>query len=117
MDDVVQRLIATMNASRPDVATGTPAEFLNLIDYQPVALFHRLVTDDHAAFAEALAEALALHGSYRRDSRAPRGRVALGPLAMACPACDTGFPVAVDGTLPYPPRHRLDRGWLGEFAT
>lgn len=116
-DDVVQKLIATMNASGPDVATRTPADFLNLIDYQPVALFHRLLTNDQAAFSEALAEALAHHARYWDGSGAPRGRVALGPLAMACIAYDMGFPVDVDTTSPYLPKYVLNREWLGEFAT
>ncbi|MFI6978538.1 immunity 49 family protein [Embleya sp. NPDC050154] len=117
MDDIVQKLVATMNTSGRDVATRTPRDFLDLIDYQPVALFHRLVTKDHAAFAEALTEALAHHDTYWNGSRAPRGRVALGPLAMACLAYEMGFPVDVDKTLPYLPKYLLNREWLGEFTT
>jgi hypothetical protein len=115
MDDVVQKLLATMNTSHPDVATRTPADFLNLVDYQPVALFHRLVTGDHDAFAEALTQALAHHERYWDDSTRPHSRVALGPLALACLAFDSEFPV--DSTSPYLPKHLLDRAWYGEFDT
>ncbi|MBO8190142.1 immunity 49 family protein [Streptomyces oryzae] len=93
MDDVAQKLITTMETSAPDTATSTPKDFVNRIDYQPVALFHRLITRDHDAFAEALGEALAHHGAYWGDSAAPRAQVALGPLAMASLAYDYGFPV------------------------
>ncbi|MEU6818987.1 immunity 49 family protein [Streptomyces atriruber] len=120
MDDVVQHLIATMETSHPDVATRTPTDFLNLIDYQPAALLHRLIAGDRDAFAQALAEALGHHERYWND-RAGAGttalysRVALGPLAMACLAYDSDFPV--DDKSPYLPKHFLTRGWLGEFPT
>ncbi|MEU8487480.1 immunity 49 family protein [Streptomyces sp. NPDC048641] len=115
MDDVVQKLLATMNTSHPDVATRTPADFLNLVDYQPVALFHRLVTGDHEAFAEALTQALAHHERYWNDSTEPHSRVALGPLALACLAFDSEFPV--DSSSPYLPKCLLERAWYGEFDT
>lgn len=105
MDDVVAKLVATMETSHPNVATRTPRDFLDLVDYQPVALFHRLITGDKAAFAGALTEALALHERYWDGPRSgdPRGRVALGPLAMACLAGDWDFPV--DTASPYLPKH------------
>ncbi|MFJ8503758.1 immunity 49 family protein [Streptomyces avermitilis] len=115
MDDIVPKLLATMETSHPHVATRTPSEFLNLVDYQPVALFHRLVTNDHEAFAQALTEALAHHERYWDGSGRPRSRVALGPLAMACLAHDGNFPV--DTTLPYLPKYLISRAWCGEFPT
>ncbi|WP_329582530.1 hypothetical protein [Streptomyces sp. NBC_01361] len=48
----------------------------------------------------------------RRRRSAPR---ALGPLALACLAFDSEFPV--DSTSPYLPKCLLDRAWYGEFAT
>ncbi|MFJ9177454.1 immunity 49 family protein [Streptomyces sp. NPDC102360] len=107
VDDVVDRLVTTITASHPDVATLAPKDFLNLVDYQPVALFHRLLTHDHEAFGEALAEALVQHAGYWGESGAPRARVALGPLALACLAYDMDFPVRTD--LPYLPRYLLNR--------
>ncbi|MGY0022850.1 immunity 49 family protein [Streptomyces sp. cg35] len=107
VDDVVQKLVTTMETSHPDTATLAPKDFLNSVEYQPVALFHRLLTQDHDAFGEALTEALAQHGTYWGDSAAPRARVALGPLALACLAYDMDFPVRLDA--PYLPKHLLNR--------
>ncbi|MFD5320112.1 hypothetical protein [Streptomyces sp. NPDC127098] len=45
---------------------------MDRIDYQPAALFRRLITGDHVAFGAALAEALAHHGAYWGGSAAPR---------------------------------------------
>ncbi|MFI5659572.1 Imm49 family immunity protein [Streptomyces sp. NPDC051684] len=107
VDDVVDRLVTTIKASHPDTTTLAPKDFLNLVDYQPVALFHRLLTHDHEAFGEALAESLVQHAGYWGESAAPRARVALGPLALACLAYDMDFPVRTD--LPYLPRYLLNR--------
>ncbi|WP_309140400.1 Imm49 family immunity protein [Streptomyces sp. PKU-EA00015] len=107
MDDVVEKLIATMKASAPEGVTRAPKDFVDLIDYQPAALFHRLITRDHDAFAEALTEALAHHATYWGESAAPRSRVALGPLAMASLAYDAGFPV--EAKQPYLPTYLLNR--------
>ncbi|THA62089.1 hypothetical protein E6P78_23785 [Streptomyces sp. A0958] len=106
-DEVVEKLLATMQTSAPESLARAPKDFVNLIDYQPVALFHRLFTGEQTAFAEALSEAVTHHGSYWGDSAAPRARVALGPLAMACLAYDHGFPVATKR--PYLPAYLLDR--------
>lgn len=107
MDAVAEKLLATMESSMPDALTHAPDEFVNRIDYQPVALFHRLIARDHEAFGKTLAEALTEHGAYWGGSTAPRARVALGPLAMACLAHDRGFPV-VGPELPYLPAYLLN---------
>jgi hypothetical protein len=107
MDGVVEKLVATMQTSGPDGVTHAPLEFVNGIDYQPVALFHRLIARDHDTFAKALDEASAEHGGYWGESGAPRARAALGPLAMACLAHDYGFPVAPKQ--PYLPTYLLNR--------
>ncbi|WP_235439242.1 immunity 49 family protein [Streptomyces yangpuensis] len=106
-DAVVEKLLATMQASLPEMLTHSPDEFVNRVDYQPVALFHRLFTGDHEAFRGALTEALAEHGGYWGDSGVPRARVALGPLAMACLAHDQGFPMDPE-RLPHLPRYLVD---------
>ncbi|MEK8144336.1 immunity 49 family protein [Streptomyces sp. M10(2022)] len=111
MDEIVQKLIATMNTSEPSVATRTPSDFLNFVDYQPVALFHRLVSRDHEAFAQALTEAVGHHDQYWTGSADPHSRVALGPLAMSCLAHDGDFPV--DAASPYLPTHLISRAWCG----
>ncbi|GAA3234560.1 immunity 49 family protein [Streptomyces lavendulae] len=106
MDEVVEKLLATMESSMPEGLTHAPKDFVNRIDYQPVALFHRLVAGDPGAFAETLAEALAEHAGYWSGSAAPRARLALGPLAMASMAYERGFPV--DAEQPGLPAHLLD---------
>ncbi|WP_338782837.1 immunity 49 family protein [Streptomyces sp. DG1A-41] len=114
MDDVVEKLVATIETSGREGVTRAPLEFVNGIDYQPAALFHRLIARDHDTFAKVLAEAVAEHGSYWGASAAPRARVALGPLAMASLAYDYGFPV--DLAQPYLPRHLLNRERLEEIC-
>ncbi|RLU94859.1 hypothetical protein CTZ27_19045 [Streptomyces griseocarneus] len=107
MDVVVEKLVGTMKTSMPEALTHAPKDFVDQVDHQPAALFHRIVTRDHDAFAEALAEALAQHRRYWGESAAPRARVALGPLAMASLAYDYGFPV--DQKQPYLPMYLLNR--------
>ncbi|MFC9292979.1 immunity 49 family protein [Streptomyces sp. NPDC057011] len=106
MDAVVDKLVATMQTSMPEALTHAPGDFVNRVDFQPAALFHRIVARDAEAFGEALAEALAEHGGYWDGSAAPRARVALGPLAMACLAHDQGFPV--DRTQPCLPAYLVN---------
>ncbi len=106
-DAVVEKLLAAMQTSLPEALTHAPDDFVNRIDFQPVSLFHRFFTREHEAFAEVLAEALAEHGGYWGDSGAPRARVALGPLAMACLAHDQGFPMDPE-RLPHLPRYLVD---------
>ncbi|MFZ3560812.1 immunity 49 family protein [Streptomyces sp. BH055] len=116
---LVDKLSATIGASYPDVASNTDQDLLEKILYQPVNLFHRFLRQDHAGFNEALVEALEHHRQYwtaeeqRADS--PEGFVALGPLAIACLAYDSGFPIDVESA--YLPRALLNRSWVGEFET
>jgi hypothetical protein len=106
MDAIVPKLLAAMETSVPQTLTHGPEAFVNHIDYQPVAMFHRIVAGDHDAFGKALSEALDGHRAYWGDAPAPRARVALGPLAMASLARGYGFPVPDE--LPYLPRYLLD---------
>ncbi|MEV0977445.1 immunity 49 family protein [Streptomyces sp. NPDC049915] len=115
MDEVADRLVTTIQTSDPQVATRTPGDFLNLVDYQPIALFHRFIARDQEKFATVLAEALAHHGRYWEGSGDPRALVALGPLALASLAYDAGFPV--DTSSPYLPTHLVQGSWYGEFPT
>ncbi|MFC9616864.1 Imm49 family immunity protein [Streptomyces sp. NPDC056938] len=110
------RIAATGCDSSRGRSLGVPRKSpLNLVDYQPVALFHRLVTGDQEAFAQALNEALDHHERYWSDSTGPHSRVALGPLALAYLAFDSEFPV--NSKSPYLPTCLLDRAWYGEFDT
>ncbi|MFF2851955.1 immunity 49 family protein [Streptomyces sp. NPDC058001] len=104
---IVEKLITTMETSDRGAVNQAPRDFVDLIDYQPIALFHRVVTRDHDAFSVALDEALGHHARFWGDSTAPRARVALGVLAMASLAFDYGFPFSVEQ--PYLPRYLLNR--------
>lgn len=115
MDEVVEKLVTTMKTSGPGEASHTPMKFVNGIDYQPIALFHRLVARDHDTFAKTLGEALTEHGTYWGKSAAPRALVALGPLAMACLAFDYGFPI--DPDQPHLPLFLLNRERIEEIPS
>ncbi|MEU3293216.1 immunity 49 family protein [Streptomyces longwoodensis] len=94
MDDVVEKLVATMQTSGADEVTHAPSEFVNAVDYQPVALFHRLIARDQEKFTETLTEALGEHAGYWAPApTAPRARTPLGVLALASLAHDYGFAV------------------------
>ncbi|WP_436786522.1 immunity 49 family protein [Yinghuangia sp. YIM S10712] len=116
---LVEKLVAAIEASYPNVATDTDQELLEKILYQPINLFHKFVRKDHAGFNQALVEALQAHRQYwtADEERAATvsGMVALGPLAITCLAYDAGFPIEVESG--YLPKHFLQRSWLGEFET
>ncbi|MBO0918815.1 immunity 49 family protein [Streptomyces laculatispora] len=115
MDRVVEKLVATMEASGPDHMTHAPMEFVNAVDYQPIALFHRLVARDHDTFAKTLGEALAEHRAHWGGSAAPRAHVALGPLAIASLAFDYGFPI--DPAQSHLPQFLLNRERIEEIPS
>ncbi|MGO4648188.1 immunity 49 family protein [Nocardia sp. 2YAB30] len=75
-----------------------------------------LTQRDEALFNDSLAVASDLHRSFwtRDDERNndPRGFIALGPLAIACWARDTGISVEVESE--YLPEHFLQGTWVGE---
>ncbi|MGY4968314.1 immunity 49 family protein [Streptomyces nigrescens] len=116
---LVDKLIAAIEASHPDAVSVTPRDLLQAVLYPPINLFHRFVTKDEQGFNQALLEALELHKAHwtaDEDRTAdPDGRIALGPLAIACLAYDGGIPVEVESE--YLPKHLLQHGWLGEFPT
>ncbi|QIS17794.1 immunity 49 family protein [Nocardia terpenica] len=114
---LVDKLIATIEATTPEVATETPRDLLDQVLYQPINLFYHFIRKDHAEFDEALADALELHKAYwtATEDRAvsPDGRIALGPLAIACLAHDAGFPIDVESD--YLPKAMVQHAWAGEF--
>lgn len=116
---LVEKLIATLDASHPDAIAIAPRDLVQHVLYPPINLFHRFVRKDEEGFNEALVEALQQHRAYwtADEARAKdaAGRVALGPLALACLAHDGGIPIEVESE--YLPKHLLQRGWLGEFPT
>ncbi|MDQ0941967.1 immunity 49 family protein [Streptomyces sp. V1I1] len=116
---LVDKLIAAIEASDPEVVSAAPRDLLQGVLYPPINLFHRFVRKDEGGFNQALVEALELHKAYwtADEDRAkdPDGRIALGPLAVACLAYDGEIPIEVESE--YLPKHLLQRGWLGEFPT
>ncbi|MGI5470646.1 immunity 49 family protein [Streptomyces sp. CA-132043] len=116
---LVDKLVATLEASHPEVATNTPRDLLQHVLYPPINLFHRFVRKDEQGFNEALAESLELHKHYwtadEQREQSVAGMLALGPLAIACLAYDGEIPVEIESE--YLPKHLLRRSWLGEFAT
>lgn len=71
MNDVVDKLTATLQTSLPQELTHAPADYVDLVDHPPAALFHRILTRDPRAFIRALTEALAHHTAYWGSSPAP----------------------------------------------
>jgi hypothetical protein len=117
--DLVEKLVKTIRASHPEAVSVAPRDLLQGVLYPPIELFHRFVRQDADGFNQALVEALQLHKAYwtADEDRAkdPAGRIALGPLALACLAYDGGMAVEVESE--YLPAHLLRRDWLGEFPT
>lgn len=117
--DLVEKLVAAIEGSYPEVAAVTPSDLLQSVLYPPINLFHRFVRKDEAGFNEALAEALKLHKTYwtADEDRSGRieGLVSLGPLAITCLAYDGGIPIEVESD--YLPKALMERAWLGEFDT
>ncbi|MCX5013157.1 immunity 49 family protein [Streptomyces sp. NBC_00555] len=116
---LVDKLIATIEASNPEVVQVAPRDLLQGILYPPINLFYHFVRKDEAGFSPALADALKLHKAYwtlNEDREADiDGSIALGPLAIACLAHDGEIPIEVESD--YLPKHLLQRIWLGEFPT
>ncbi|WP_216899213.1 immunity 49 family protein [Nocardia alni] len=110
---LADKLIATIESSRPEIATITPRDQLQYILYQPINLFRLYVRDKRDEFGPALVEALELHKLYwtADEDRAndPYGRIALGPLAIARFAYDDDFPIDVESD--YLPAHLLRPDW------
>ncbi|MFD4274109.1 immunity 49 family protein [Streptomyces cyaneofuscatus] len=117
--DLADKLIATIEASDPNVARIAPQDLLQAVLYPPINLFYHYIRNDRDGFAPALTDALKLHKTYwtLNQDRAKDidGSIALGPLAIACLAYDAEFPLDIESD--YLPKHLLQRTWIGEFPT
>lgn len=106
---LVDKLIATIEASDPAVVRVAPQDMLQGVLYPPINLFYLLVRKDVGGFSSALADALKLHRAYwtmGEDRQADiNSSFALGPLAVACLAHDAGL--AIDVESDYLPEHLL----------
>ena len=116
---LVDKLIAAIETSNPEVVRSLPRDLLQGLLYPPINLFYNFVRKNEEGFGPALAEALNLHKGYwtLTEERTENidGAVALGPLAMACLAYDGKLPIGVES--PFIPKYLLEHGWLGEFPT
>ncbi|MFD4433649.1 immunity 49 family protein [Nocardia sp. NPDC058497] len=114
---LVDKLGDAIQLSDPSIAVITPRDMLDKINYQYIYLFYRVLQGDPDEFNTALQQALHYHREYwtsdpdREDDFT--GNLALGLLAIACLALDSGIPVNVQSD--YLPEHLLRGSWLGEF--
>ncbi|NJQ03883.1 immunity 49 family protein [Streptomyces zingiberis] len=113
------KLVAAMRGTDPEQLVVGNRELTLKTLYPPINLFYRYLRQDYDVFNAELAKALEWHKDYwtADEERASsiEGLVALGPLAIACLAYDSGFPIEVESE--YLPKHLLQRTWVGEFET
>ncbi|NJQ03889.1 immunity 49 family protein [Streptomyces sp. PLAI1-29] len=113
------KLVAAMRGTDPEQLVVGNRELTLKILYPPINLFYRYLRQDYDVFNAELAKALEWNKDYwtADEERASsiEGLVALGPLAIACLAYDSGFPIEVESE--YLPKHLLQRTWVGEFET
>lgn len=116
--DVAEKLMKAMELTQPDELREGSREVVLHLMYPTIPVFIRFLQRDNDGFNEALAQALRWHKGYwdtEDRSHINTGTVALGPLAVACMARDTGVPVEVESG--YMPKHLLEGSWLDEFPT
>lgn len=91
-------------------------DYTSQIAFPQLELFHHLSNAGHEEqFNTALAKALELHKAFwstEEKLENPLGFVALGPLAIACVARDTGTPIDIESE--YLPPHLLTGAWTVE---
>ena len=116
--DVAEKLMEAMELTEPDRLREGSREVVLHLMYPTIPIFLRFLQRDNEGFNETLTQALTWHKEYwGTDDRSTigRGNVALGPLAVACMARDTGVPIEVESG--YMPKHLLEGSWLDEFPT
>ncbi|MER5942418.1 immunity 49 family protein [Streptomyces sp. NPDC001928] len=117
--DLGDKLLAAVDGTAPEVLRpASRSAVLNLM-YPPMNLLTQVVRGDQDRFNTELARTIEGHKDYwTRDEELARdsdGLIALGPLAVACLARDSGFTIDVESE--YMPKYLLDGGWYGEFPT
>lgn len=107
-------LMAALEATDPDKYDLFDVDYALNIAVSEMQLVLRLMTANRDGFNRDLAAALERHRDYYRKSedrsRDPDGFIALGPLALAAIAHDSGWPIDVESD--YLPK-RLLRGEHG----
>lgn len=113
------KLTAAIRGTDPEVLQVTDRSLMLRILYPPLNLFYRWAAGDGERFNAELVKALESHKEYwtAEESTAAQvsGLVAVGPLAMACLAYDSGMPIEVESG--YIPKYLLERGRVGDFPT
>ncbi|MCK1796237.1 immunity 49 family protein [Streptomyces sp. XM4193] len=116
--DVAGSLMRAMELSAPEELQPGAREAVSHLMYPVIPLFIRFLERDVEGFNEALADSLKWHKAYwsvEERLNDDDGNVALGPLAVACMARDSGLSVEVESY--YLPKHLLEGSWLNEFPT
>ncbi|MCK2245441.1 MULTISPECIES: immunity 49 family protein [unclassified Crossiella] len=118
-DDMSDKLVAAVDGTSPDPTRLVDSDYLAKILYPPIILFYRYLQRDQEQFTIALADALQWHQEYwtATEARAVSagGLVAVGPLAVACLARDSGMPIEIESE--YLPRALLEHAWADEIDT
>ncbi|KPI00665.1 hypothetical protein OK074_5758 [Actinobacteria bacterium OK074] len=113
------KLVAAIDGTNPEVLHAADRSLMLRVLYPPLNLFYRLVQGNGERFNVELVKALEWHKEYwtADESTAAQvsGLVALGPLAMACLAYDSGIPIEVESG--YIPKYLLERARVGDFPT
>lgn len=114
---VHEALNAALRATDPAGLAPEIRDYVLKIVFPELQLFHHLgELGQEQKFNDALVEALTLHKEYwtatPESSDNPLGYIALGPLALACVARDTGTPIDVESE--YLPAKLLDGTWTVE---
>ncbi|MFJ8538577.1 immunity 49 family protein [Streptomyces sp. NPDC093591] len=111
------KLVAAIKGTDPEVLQVADRSLMLRVLYPPLNLFYRVVRGDGERFNVELVKALESHNEYwtAEESKAAQvsGLVALGPLAMACLAYDSGIAIEVESG--YIPKYLLERGRVGDF--
>ncbi|MCK1796239.1 immunity 49 family protein [Streptomyces sp. XM4193] len=116
--DVAGSLMRAMELSAPEELQSGAREAVSHLMYPVIPLFIRFLERDAEGFNEALADSLRWHKAYwsvEERLNDDDGNFALGPLAVACMARDSGLSVEVESE--YLPKHLLEGSWLNEFPT
>ncbi len=113
------KLVAAINGTNPEVLQVADRSLMLRVLYPPLNLLYRLVRGDSERFNVELVKALEWHHEYwtEEESRAAQvsGLVALGPLAMASLAHDSGITIDVESG--YIPKYLMEGGRVGDLPT
>lgn len=117
-ENLIELVLETMRGADPAAVQHSSEQVVLQIDFPLAELFYHFTQRDEEKFNEALANALELHKQFwtRSDESRlePRGFIALGPLAIACLARDSGMGIDVESE--YLPKHLLEGTRVGELT-